>query len=66
MCDESQPTCIGFLVERMAKKIQSKTKTVLLTLKYLEEFPNLIFNCTQNKFVDDHKCSGLTHSNNGM
>ena len=42
-----------------------KTEAILFTLKFFEHFPNLIFNDTQIKFVEDHKHLGLTFSSNG-
>ena len=42
-----------------------KTEAILFTLKKNEHFPNLIFNDTQIKFVEDHKHLGLTFSSNG-
>ena len=42
-----------------------KTEAILFTLKKIEHFPNLIFNDTQIKFVEDHKHLGLTFSSNG-
>ena len=41
-----------------------KTEAVLLTLKLFETFPNLFFNDTEIKFVQDHKHLGLTLSSN--
>ena len=44
-----------------------KTETVLFTLKYLEAFPQLIFDNTPIKFVEDHKHLGITtFSQNGQ
>ena len=37
-----------------------KTEAVLFTLKLFENFPNLLFNDTEIKFVQDHKHLGLT------
>ena len=45
-----------------------KTEAILFTLFYFfyfNIFPNLIFNDTQIKFVEDHKHLGLTFSSNG-
>ena len=42
-----------------------KTEAILFTLKIFEHFPNLVFNDTQIKFVEDHKHLGLTFSSNG-
>ena len=42
-----------------------KTEAILFILNCFEHFPNLIFNDTQIKFVEDHKHLGLTFSSNG-
>ena len=42
-----------------------KTEAILFTLKFFEHFPDIIFNDTQIKFVEDHKHLGLTFSSNG-
>ena len=43
-----------------------KTAAVLFTLKYFEAFPQLIFDNTPIKFVEDHKHLGITFSQNGQ
>ena len=43
-----------------------KTEAVLFTLKLFENFPNLFFNDTEIKIVQDHKHLGLTISSNGQ
>ena len=40
-------------------------KTEAFTLKYFEAFPQLIFDNTPIKFVEDHKHLGITFSQNG-
>ncbi|MCG7876809.1 MAG: reverse transcriptase family protein [Candidatus Thiodiazotropha endolucinida] len=41
-----------------------KTEAMLFTLKRFENFPRLMFNDTEIKFVDNHKHLGLTLSSN--
>ena len=43
-----------------------KTEAVFFTLKYFEAFPQLIFDNTPIKFVEDHKHLGITFSQNGQ
>ena len=51
----------------MVSQIQPlKTEAVLFTLKYFEAFPQLIFDNTPIKFVEDHEHLGITFSHNGQ
>ncbi|MCG8095193.1 MAG: hypothetical protein JAZ17_16505 [Candidatus Thiodiazotropha endolucinida] len=43
-----------------------KTEAVLFTLKKFENYPQILFDNTPIKFVENHKHLGLTFSNNGQ
>ena len=43
-----------------------KTEVMLFTLKFIESFPNIIFDGTPIKFVTEHKHLGLAFSSNGQ
>ena len=60
------PVTFKWLSGLLVKFNPLKTEAVLFTLKYFEAFPQLIFDNTPIKFVEDHKHLGITISQNGQ
>ena len=56
----------NWAIQWLVKFNPLKTEAVLFTLKYFEAFPQLIFDNTPIKFVEDHKHLGITFSQNGQ
>ena len=56
----------NWAIQCLVKFNPLKTEAVLFTLKYFEAFPQLIFDNTPIKFVEDHKHLGITFSQNGQ
>ena len=56
----------NWAIQWLAKFNPLKTEAVHFTLKYFEAFPQLIFDNTPIKFVEDHKHLGITFSQNGQ
>ena len=56
----------NWAIQWLVKFNPLKTEAVLFTLKYFEAFPQLIFDNTPIKFVEDHKHVGITFSQNGQ
>ena len=54
----------NWAIQWLVKLNSLKTEAVLFTLKYFEAFPQLIFDNTPIKFVEDHKHLGITFSQN--
>ena len=57
---------LNWAIQWLVKFNPHKTEVVLFTLKYFEAFPQLIFDNTPIKFVEDHKPLGITFSQNGQ